>query len=618
MCICNNFINKNYIHCLKLNQIKYMIKYLNQKPKLYIITSLFISSALVIGAITFNIAYGCDQYGNCGPEPDPCQCSTTCASNLCGDTNCCSCGSCNGCEPPPIPGPAPFECNDMDVSYVERLPYYKIDTGPVVEGLNPSITSNGKYTVKGMTRHGARSCSEILSAIQNFADGPLGRGGSCAYPSSVREESLKRGNWAFNNMTTTVDCGNSKNPNQACLNWRPGPVGVIGLTVIGATPTRPFTEYRTILQNAAPTQTREGGLYGNIVTDNVKRAPYPVTKFYNLNNYETLKLAFNYEMVYATMTDTRPCFSAGPSGWRECHKINSFTFIPRVQPQNIERLPGEDGGGGGGTEPRPWDHSYQIKHRDRDQSIYRNSPIRKSWNLENYTYGTCKITTKDSAGGVVSALSRSGINADRTKVTQIVDFLPIDGKTGEYLENVDKNANYTIEYDPSRIKPGEYTSLLSCDLTLECSTDDCKVTHPYARTRTETVSRNFTIAQDPSPTLKAVAKPRILSKRNVRTIIEATTTGGASAYKHTYKIIKIPEGYTLISNPEIVTTDIKNGSSKVSWEVILDIDPESKVKTKVGTSQFVIQMIDEPYDNLYTAKAQVTYLGTRDISEVAP
>ena len=74
----------------------------------------------------------------------------------------------------------------------------------------------------------------------------------------------------------------------------------------------------------------------------------------------------------------------------------------------------------------------------------------------------------------------------------------------------------------------------------------------------------------------------------------------------------------MISNPEIVTTDIKNGSSKVSWEVILDIDPESKVKTKVGTSQFVIQMIDEPYDNLYTAKAQVTYLGTRDISEVAP
>lgn len=588
-----------------------MIKYLNQKPKLYIVTSLFISITLILFAISFNIVYGqdwWDGWGSCSYE----------VINQCGETSTCEgqrvwvrgwdwdspgsyeCRPIEGssCTPPPPPPPQPFECRDLDVSYIERLAQYNIN------GLHASITSNGKYTVKGMTTHGGHSCATILNAISSFDYG------SCAYPSSVSEESLRRVNWSFNNMTTVKDCGNVANIYAECNDRNANHGAYPGFTTIGsiASPYRAFTEHSTVLQNEAPNQYRWGNPFNyGVSSSNTKAGPYPVTRFYNTNNYGTLKLAFNYEMLYSSLRLEGPCWSTDPSV-RECHRVHYFTYTPRVVQPNIAI------------------NSYQVRHRDRNQLIFRNSPIRKSWQLQNANSGSCNIETKDSNGNVISAFSRSGINIDFSKNTQTVDFLPINGATGQYLENVDQNANYTIGYNPSRIQPGSYTSLLSCNLSINCSGgsigDDCKriyPTNPYTSGVNVSASTSFTISPDITVNLKAVAKPSIVSKKNIRTKIEATTTGAKSGDKHKYKITKVPQGYRLTSNPEIVTTDIKNGSSKVSWDVVLDINPTTNLSAaQIGTSQFVIEMIDEPYDNLYTAKAQVTYLGSRDIKEVAP
>lgn len=605
-----------------------MIKYLNQKPKLYIVTSLFISIALILFAISFNVVYGrgaASSAGRCGSgytfTPSTgwwgggtCTCTTQTSCNKCGQCNTCdrayeTTGRWGGrtcvsptCSAPVLQPPQPFECRDVDVSYIERLSQYNIN------GLHASITSNGKYTVKGMTTHGSQSCDDIKKAISSF------NYNSCAYPSSVSEERLERVSWSFNNMTTVKDCGNVKGVYGECKNEAVNFGAYPGFTTIGAiaSPYQAFKEHSTVLQNEAPNQYRWGKLknYG-ISSSNTKPEPYPVTRFYNTNNHETLKLAFNYEMVYNSLYKARPCWKAFSFivTWRECHRVHYFTYTPRVVQPNIAL------------------NSYQVRHRDRNQLIFRNSPIRKSWQLQNANSGSCNIETKNSDGNVISALSRSAIDIDPSKNQQTVDFLPINGATGQYLENVDKSANYTIGYDPSRIETGVYTSLLSCNLSINCSAgggigDDCKRTYPtnpYTNGVNVSASTSFTISPDITVNLKAVAKPSIVSKKNIRTKIEATTTGARSGDKHKYKITKLPQGYRLTSNPEIVINANVAGSSTVSWDVVLDINPNTNLSdAEIGTSQFVIEMIDEPYDNLYTAKAQVTYLGSRDIKEVAP
>jgi len=587
-----------------------MIKYLNQKPKLYIVTSLFISITLILFAIRFNIVYG--QFGPYFWDQLGDSCSYD-ISAYCGDVSTCygqilpnndgnlECISNGNCTTPPLPPPEPFECNNMDVSYIERLPDYE------VHGLHASIRSNGKYTVKGMTSNGVRNCSEILNAISSFDYG------SCAYPSSVSEERLERVSWSFNDMRTVRDCGNVTaiwaECDDASQNYGASP-GFITRGSI-ASPYSAFTEHITALQNAAPYQ---GGLYdGNIYSKNDFPAP-----FYNINNliYEPLKLAFNYEMVYSHRSGyhTR-CWCAFWffwCQWQECNRTHEFTHIPRVLQPNVDIS------------------LYQVMHRDRSQSpIFRNSPIRKSWQIQNANSGSCNIETKDDLNGnVISALSRNAINIDPLQNTQTFDFLPIDVATGQYLANVDQAANYTIGYDPSRIQPGSYTSSLSCNISIDCTVgspaDDCKRTYPI-NPYTSGVGvdvfayKSFTISSDiTTVNLKAVAKPSIVSKKNIRTKIEATTTGAGSGDTHKYKI-KLPQGYRVTSNPERVVSADVAGSSTVSWDVELDINTTTNSSVaQIGTSQFVIEMIDEPYDNLYTAKTQVTYLGSRNIKEVAP
>lgn len=594
-----------------------MIKQLNKNPKLFIILASCVSIGLISFAVSFNIVYGrgaTSSAGSCGSgytftpstgwwRGGTCTCTTKTSCNKCGQCNTCgkayettsrwggrTCVS-PTCSAPVLQPPQPFECNNMDVSFVERLPQYNIG------GLHASITTNGKYTVKGMTTHGSQSCDDIKQAIANF------NYDSCAYPSSVSEERLERVSWSFNNMRTVKDCGNVKSK-------QPCPADT-GFTTLGSTssPYSAFTEHRTSLQNSAPNQYRWGDLrsYG-ISSDNAKQGPYPVTKFYNTNNYVTLNLAFNYEMAYSgTDGHEAPCWSTGPS-WRECHYVQYYKYIPRIKQPNIKI------------------DSYIISHRDRTQAIYRNSPIRKSWEIENANAGSCNIETKNDSGAVIDSLSRSGLNIDFKQSPQTVDFLPINGATGQYLENVDKNANYTIGYDPNRIQPGDYTSNLTCNLSINCSLgssgDDCKRSYPdnpYNNPITVSVNKDFTISEDKKVSLTASANPSIVSRRSTRTKIEARVTGATSGDKHKYKITKIPKGYQLLSNAEIVTNANAGGNSTVSWDVGLYIDPKTNSsEAEIGTSEFVIEMIDEPYDNLYTATAKVTYLGTRDVREVAP
>ena len=611
-----------------------MVKQLNKNPKLFILLASFVAIGLISFAGTFNVVHGRQQQ-----QQQQQQQTSKC--NKCGEcTNCLAsiqnnwsrflcvafpqyCSSLTQCTAPAEQPPQPFVCTDVPVSYVERLSQYNIN------GLDASISSNGKYTVKGMTTHGSYSCDTILKAILDYNTPPPTSTSSwyqfllnrpvqpstpkynvCAYPSSVSEERLERVNWSFNNMTAVKDCGNVKGVYAECNNGAVNFGAYPGFTTIGAiaSPYQAFTDHSTILQNAAPNQYRWGGLYQyGIRSDNAKPGPYSFfSTFYN-NSYETLKLAFNYEMVYSSYRRDAPCWSPFPF-WRECHRVHYFTYTPRVQQPNITL------------------NSYLINHRDRpSQLIYRNSPIRKSWQIENANAGSCNIETKNSSGEVIPFLSKSGLNIDFKQGKQIVDFLPINGATGQYLEKVDQNADYTISYDPSRLKPGDYTSTLTCSLSINCSsgsnTDDCKRSYPgnpYGSPISVSASKAFTIYPDQTVTLAASAKPTIVYNKFRKTKILANTKGANLNDTHKYKLAKIPKGYRLTSPEEIVKVADASGTTNAFWDVELVVDPKTNVSEAIiGASEFVVEMTDEPYDNLYTAKAKVIYLGNRDVREVA-
>lgn len=531
------------------------------------------------------------------------------------------CSSLTTCTAPAVQPSQPFVCTDVPVSYVERLSQYNIN------GLDASISSNGKYTVKGMTTHGSYSCDTILKAILDYNTPPptstfsgyqslwnrpvqpsTPKYNVCAYPSSVSEQRLERVNWSFNNMTAVKDCGNVKGVYAECNNGAVNFGAYPGFTTIGAiaSPYQAFTDHSTIVQNAAPNQYRWGGLYQyGISSDNAKPGPY---SFYSTSyDYETLKLAFNYEMVYSSLQQAGPCWSPFPS-FRECHRVHYFTYTPRVQQPNITL------------------NSYLIKHRDRpSQLIYRNSPIRKSWQIENANSGSCNIETKNSSGEVIPFLSKSGLNIDFKQGKQIVDFLPINGATGQYLEKVDQNADYTIGYDPNRIQPGVYKSILTCSLSINCSsgsgTDDCKRIspgNPYSSPISVSVDQDFTISPDQIVTLAASAKPTIVYNKFRKTKILANTKGANVNDKHKYTLTKIPIGYKLTSSATIDKVADASGTTNAFWDVELVVNPQTNGSDAIiGASEFVVEMTDEPYDNLYTAKAKVTYLGNRDVREVA-
>ena len=616
-----------------------MIKYINKKPRLSVVIALFTSIALIVFSIGFNIAYG---RGGTSTRSCPtgytlssggtCICQTRTSCNRCGQCNTCprayqtwSGGRYGGttcvsptCAAPAVEGPKPFECNNMDVTFIERLPQYTIN------GLEASITTRGKYTVKGMTTNGSHSCATIKKAIEDYINPPATSSNpsqptnttphynTCAYPSSVREEKLERVSWSFNNMTTVKDCGNVKGVSSECNDASRNYGAYPGFTTIGATfnPYIFFTRHRTILQNSAPDQYRWGGLrsYG-ISSSNEKPGPYPVTKFYNTYNYATLKLALNYEMRYSSLGQGSPCWSPFPF-FRECHRVHYYTYTPSVKQPNIKV------------------DSYNIKHRDRNQLIYRNSPIRKSWEIENANSGTCSISTKDSSGSDITPLSKPNINIDFNKGQQSIDFLPIDGATGQYLENVDTNSNFTVGYDPNRISPGQYRSILTCNLSINCSaginrdSDDCKRTYPpnpYTNPISVSLSQDFTIYDDVKVSLSAKASPAIVSRKSVKTKIIATSENAKAGDIHKYKLAKIPQGYRVLSPVESVQTADASGKSTVSWDVEVFFDPKTNISlAEIGKSEFVVEMIDEPYDNLYTAKASVIYLGTRGVTEVSP
>lgn len=491
-------------------------------------------------------------------------------------------GSGGGSRRPPPPPPVDFACGWAPVNYVERLPQN-------INGMNVSISVRGLHAISGRTRHGSHSCAAIRDAI-NRRDTS-----SWAFPSRVTSEQLVRQNWNFNHITLVRDGNNVKSSPPTIT---PPP----GTDVQGATVSSGYTQYNTVVQRSAPSQSRSGGIfrYSFPINNGGGGRPTFLSGMYPVS-HAPLLLGLNYRFTHVrTYQVSTTCQSTGPS-WRECNRNMGIEYRPEVL----------------GTDIRA--NSFRVEHRDRPfQQIYPNSPIRMGWTVEYPASATCNISTPGAA-----ALSQSNINYDPNVqgLNPSVVYTPFDEARDFYQNQVATNAEYVTNL-VSQIAPGNYTSTLTCNFRGNLAYDDRFKTYPPGDgSVTRSQATSFSVADAPPILIEAEAIPRTLDNSRIQTRIRAYTSvvapgtpGARPGDPHTYRIQALPKGFSLASgfNTQIVANAQANGSSNVEW--VVDLDP---AVADVGTVEVVVEMEDLT-GNIHAVPVPITYLGSRQFNEISP
>ncbi len=286
-------------------------------------------------------------------------------------------------EPEPEPlDPQPFACGWESVTYVERLPETNFN------GLHLSTTSNGIHRISGQTRNGEHTCEEIRETIKDYNicidSTPIVRFFSSypedcafdAYPESVDNEELQRISWTLNEVELHRDGGNIKAPLKG--------TAPTGIYLYGGFPSSPnsYREYSTILQERAPFQRRNGGIFHfSTVSVNESFAPSFIYNLETIDRVDSLRIARTYELYfteanYGASTRQR----TGPF-WTEYNYNVFFKYEPRLASGSLVA------------------DSFEIQNRnDGSPNIYEDSPIRMSWQKHLSNAAVCSLETTQNGG----------------------------------------------------------------------------------------------------------------------------------------------------------------------------------------------------------------------------